>query len=79
MEDAWNAVDRAKTIYNHIREKSLRIVPDAPNDEGDPLSFDVQIQGPGLGRVTATVNPMPRQARVYPKSSKSWLKPRSTP
>lgn len=75
MEDAWNAVARAKTIYNHIREKALRVSPDAA-DDADPLGSNAAYAA-AKAKITATVNPKP--ARVYPKSAKNWLKPRSTP
>jgi hypothetical protein len=68
-------VARAKTIYNHIREKSLRVTPDAPEDE-DPLGSNAAYAA-AKAKITATVNSP--GARRYPKSAKSWLKPRSTP
>lgn len=77
LEDAWNAVARAKTLYNHIREKSLRVAPDAANDE-DPY-FDKasrkiaeDVRAAQNAKITATV--MQRAAMA-----KKLIKQRSTP
>lgn len=69
LEDAWNAVARAKTIYNHIREKALRVLPDEATVTEREIAEQMRLAQ--NAKITATVM---QRARATTK-----IKPRSTP